>query len=141
MAERASGTRGAGLRGKLPDSIALPASVTVPFGSFEEALKDGANRDVARRLQAAVKAIPATAAEAQLAECRDIVMEVPPRILSSARPGPLVHAGVAAAGRRLFCGRALCLQEGPVLPAGMAPVGRDCSVTARSAPGPAGFRV
>lgn len=26
----------AGLRGKLPESIQLPASVTVPFGSFEQ---------------------------------------------------------------------------------------------------------
>mmetsp|Transcript_20854 Transcript_20854/g.62756 ORF Transcript_20854/g.62756 Transcript_20854/m.62756 type:complete len:1085 (+) Transcript_20854:1468-4722(+) len=66
----------AGLRGKLPDSIALPASVTVPFGSFEEALKDKANKDVAKRLEEAVKAIPSTAAEPKLAECREIVMEV-----------------------------------------------------------------
>lgn len=71
-----NGRTGAGLRGKLPDSIALPASVTVPFGSFEEALKDKANKDVAKRLEEAVKAIPSTAAEPKLAECREIVMEV-----------------------------------------------------------------
>lgn len=50
--------------------------MTVPFGSFEEALKDEANKDVARRLQDAVKAIPSTAAEPKLAECREIAMEV-----------------------------------------------------------------
>ncbi len=66
----------AGLRGKLPDSIALPASVTVPFGSFEEALKASANADVRKRLQTAVDAIPPTAAEPALAQCRSIVMEV-----------------------------------------------------------------
>ena len=66
----------AGLRGKLPESIALPASVTVPFGSFEEALKAPANADMRKRLQAAVARIPPTAAEPALAECRSIVMEV-----------------------------------------------------------------
>lgn len=66
----------AGLRGKLPDSIALPASVTVPFGSFEEALGAPANADVRKRLQAAVDRIPPTAAEPALAECRSICMEV-----------------------------------------------------------------
>jgi alpha-glucan,water dikinase len=73
----------AGLRGKLPESIALPASVTVPFGSFEEALSQPANADVRKRLQAAIDRIPPTAAEPALAECRDIVMEVnAPQLLS-----------------------------------------------------------
>jgi alpha-glucan,water dikinase len=82
MDEFADGVVGAksknlsGLRGELPESIALPASVTVPFGSFEEVLKDGANADVAKRLKAAVDKIPSTHAEPALAECRAIVMEV-----------------------------------------------------------------
>ena len=50
--------------------------MTVPFGSFEEALKASANADVRKRLQAAVDAIPPTAAEPALAQCRSIVMEV-----------------------------------------------------------------
>lgn len=73
-----SGLLPAGLRGQLPESIALPASVTVPFGSFEEVLKDGANKDVAQRLKAAVDKIPSTHAEPALADCRAIVMEVIP---------------------------------------------------------------
>lgn len=67
----------AGMRGKLPDVIKLPPSVTVPFGSFEEALKLKENKDVSKRLEEAVKAIPNSHAEEQLTKCRDIVMEVP----------------------------------------------------------------
>ena len=66
----------AGMRGKLPDVVKLPPSVTVPFSSFEEALKQRENKDMAQRLEAAVKAIPSTSAEKKLRECRDIVMEV-----------------------------------------------------------------
>jgi alpha-glucan,water dikinase len=44
----------AGLRGRLPASISLPASVTVPFGAFEAALEAPENRDVARQLAEAV---------------------------------------------------------------------------------------
>ena len=66
----------AGMRGKLPDSIKLPPSVTVPFGAFEEALNQRENKDVKKRLEAAVKAIPESHAEERLQECRDIVMEV-----------------------------------------------------------------
>lgn len=66
----------AGMRGKLPDVVKLPPSVTVPFSSFEEALKQPENKDMAQRLEAALKAIPSTSAEEKLRECRDIVMEV-----------------------------------------------------------------
>ena len=41
-----------------------------------QALKDPANKDVAKELKAAVDKIPATHAEPALAECRDIVMKV-----------------------------------------------------------------
>lgn len=66
----------AGLRGKLPDSIALPASVTVPFGSFEEALAAPANKAMYAELQEAIALIPTTGAEPALANCREIVMKV-----------------------------------------------------------------
>ena len=33
-----------GLRGRLPDSIHLPTSVALPFGAFEKALLEEANR-------------------------------------------------------------------------------------------------
>ena len=65
----------AGMRGKLPDVVKLPPSVTVPFSSFEEALKQNENKAMAKRLEAAVTAIPETNAEEKLRECRDIVME------------------------------------------------------------------
>lgn len=35
------------LRGKLPASIAVPASVALPFGTFERVLKDDVNTDAA----------------------------------------------------------------------------------------------
>ena len=41
-----------------------------------QVLKDGANKDVAKELKAAVDNIPTTHAEPALAECRDIVMKV-----------------------------------------------------------------
>lgn len=46
------------------------------FMTVEQVLKDSANKDVAKRLKAAVDNIPATHAEPALAECRAIVMEV-----------------------------------------------------------------
>lgn len=35
------------LRGKLPESIAVPASVALPFGTFERVLKDDVNKEAA----------------------------------------------------------------------------------------------
>ena len=66
----------AGLRGKLSSYINLPPSVTVPFGSFEEALKQGPNKEIAKKLEVAIKDIPTTGAEEKLQIVRDIVMEV-----------------------------------------------------------------
>ena len=71
-----SSTRPTGLRGKLPDSIKLPPSVTVPFGAFEEALGSKDNTDVKERLEAAIKDIPQAHAVEQLQKCHDIAMEV-----------------------------------------------------------------
>ena len=45
----------AGLRGKLPDWINLPASVTIPFGSFEKALDEPECKEVKKQLEEAVK--------------------------------------------------------------------------------------
>ena len=65
-----------GLRGKLPKEINLPASVTVPFGSFEEVLNQAANKQIKKELEAAIKDIPAEKAEEALSKCRELVMQV-----------------------------------------------------------------
>lgn len=65
-----------GLRGKLPKEINLPASVTVPFGSFEEVLNQAANKQIKKELEAAIKNIPVEKAEEALSKCRDLVMQV-----------------------------------------------------------------
>lgn len=66
----------AGLRGKLPDWISLPASVTLPFSCFEEALKRKENTEIAKQLADHVKKItPATAVET-LAKCRELAAQV-----------------------------------------------------------------
>ena len=66
----------AGLRGKLPKEINLPASVTLPFGSFEEVLNQAANKQIKKELEAAIKDIPAEKAEEALSKCRALVMQV-----------------------------------------------------------------
>lgn len=65
-----------GLRGKLPKAINLPASITVPFGSFEEVLNQAANKQIKKQLEAAIKDIPVEKAEEALAKCRELVMQV-----------------------------------------------------------------
>lgn len=66
----------AGLRGKLPKEINLPASVTVPFGSFEEVLNQAANKQIKQELEGAIQDIPAEKAEEALSKCRQLVMQV-----------------------------------------------------------------
>lgn len=66
----------AGLRGQLPEQIHLPPSVTIPFSSFEEALKESDNKDLAKELEAAIKNIPTSSAEEKLSEVRKLVMKV-----------------------------------------------------------------
>uniref|UniRef100_A0A7S1X676 Pyruvate phosphate dikinase AMP/ATP-binding domain-containing protein n=1 Tax=Tetraselmis chuii TaxID=63592 RepID=A0A7S1X676_9CHLO len=63
----------ANLRGKLPSWIALPASVTIPFGSFETALEEPTCAEVRAELEAEVKRIPENPAES-LRRCREIIM-------------------------------------------------------------------
>ncbi len=65
-----------GLRGKLPKAINLPASITVPFGSFEEVLSQAANKKIKKQLDAAIKDIPVEKAEEALSKCRELVMQV-----------------------------------------------------------------
>lgn len=59
----------AALRGELPEWIALPSSVTLPFGCFEKALDDRANADVKRRLLESAKLVPDNPAQ-HLYDCR-----------------------------------------------------------------------
>ena len=59
----------AALRGELPEWIALPSSVTLPFGCFEEALDDPANADVKRRLLESAKLVSDNPAQ-NLYDCR-----------------------------------------------------------------------
>mmetsp|Transcript_19942 Transcript_19942/g.51852 ORF Transcript_19942/g.51852 Transcript_19942/m.51852 type:complete len:1521 (-) Transcript_19942:995-5557(-) len=92
----------AGLRGKMPDWISLPASVTLPFGSYEQALEAKENADIKAQIQSRVARINARqpnsnnggapAGEQQeqggdeastlLAECRELAMQVhvPPEV-------------------------------------------------------------
>lgn len=65
-----------GLRGKLPKEINLPASITVPFGSFEEVLKQANNKKIKKQLDAAIKDIPEEKSEEALSKCRELVMQV-----------------------------------------------------------------
>ena len=43
------------MRGALPAGIAVPASVALPFGTFERVLADAANANTARAIAAAQK--------------------------------------------------------------------------------------
>lgn len=45
------------LRGQLPDDIAVPASVALPFGTFEKVLKDDVNKEAAAAVAKAQKAL------------------------------------------------------------------------------------
>ena len=65
--------------GALPPDVGLPASIAVPYGAFEAALDDGANKAVKAALNAAVKAIDVStqaAAEASLAACRAAALQI-----------------------------------------------------------------
>ena len=66
----------AGLRGKLPDWIGLPASVTVPFACFEEALARKENSAVKAALAAEVKEVTPANSNEQLEKCRAIAAQI-----------------------------------------------------------------
>jgi alpha-glucan,water dikinase len=63
----------AALRGKLPDWISLPASVTLPFGCFERALDAPENAPVKKTIVEAAAKVAKGSAAKHLAECRDAV--------------------------------------------------------------------
>lgn len=79
----------AGLRGKLPDAIKLPASITLPFGSYEAALDAPANSGTKKQLKelvSRINALPKDAGNAAVADdkrpsallqqCRELAMQV-----------------------------------------------------------------
>ncbi|KFM28490.1 Alpha-glucan water dikinase, chloroplastic [Auxenochlorella protothecoides] len=84
----------AGLRGRLPESIQLPASVTIPFGSFEKALESRENRELAKQIRAAVSSVTPHSPGPALARCRDLVNQV--AVPSALRKE--LEAGMRAAG-------------------------------------------
>jgi len=84
----------AGLRGKLPEWINLPASVTIPFGSFETALDERECRDVKKKLDEAVKGIKDNPSEA-LHHCREIIMGMTvPEVLKGQLSSEMQKAGM-----------------------------------------------
>ncbi len=98
------------MRGKLPKAINLPASITVPFGSFEEVLSQASNKQIKKQLDAAIKDIPVEKAEEALSKCRELVMQVclqpclPAPPAQGAAPRPcyaIMHCTLHAA--REFC--------------------------------------
>ena len=88
--------------GSLPPDVGLPASIAVPFGAFEAALDDGANKAVKAALGAAVKAIDVStqsAAEASLAACRAAALQIScPPALRTALTQQLQAAGMPVPG-------------------------------------------
>lgn len=66
-----------GLRGRLPEWIHLPASLALPFGSFEKVLEADSNRDVRRRYEALVADAERDPLPA-LAALRALVQELQP---------------------------------------------------------------
>lgn len=93
-----------GLRGKLPDTIKLPPSITVPFGAFEEVLNAAENRDVKQRLEQAVKNIPESHAEEALQQCHSIAMEASwPLHLCPCSGDCVARISICAAWHWLMC--------------------------------------
>ena len=89
----------AALRGRLPEWLRTPPSVTIPFGAFEAALADPANADAAARHAAALAALAGGArgadAGAALAAARAAALDVvPPAALASALEAQLRAEGV-----------------------------------------------
>lgn len=85
----------ANLRGKLPEWIALPSSIALPFGSFEAALESTINKDTATALQEAIGMVNKGDIKA-LALCRDIIMnmEMPEEITENLKE-TLKHNGIS----------------------------------------------
>lgn len=99
----------AALRGDIPDWIALPSSVTLPFGCFEQALADPANADVKRRLLESAKLVPDNPAQ-HLHDCRCVPAHSPvaTRAVQRAHGTPGAHS---AAARASLLGSGQCLHD------------------------------
>ena len=65
------------LRRQLPEWIHLPVSVALPFGVFDRVLKQGVNKEPARRYQELTRPGEKDAAENTLAALRETVMALP----------------------------------------------------------------
>jgi alpha-glucan,water dikinase len=73
-----------GLRGRLPEWIHLPASLALPFGTFEKALADPGNRELRTRYEALVATAEQNPPEV-LGRVRELLREmVPPAELQAA---------------------------------------------------------
>jgi len=85
----------AGLRGRLPDWIRLPASLTVPFSSFEELLNRPENKELKAKLLAEVKAVKGSTAAEHLPACRSLAEQVAiPEEVQSALKEAMKASGV-----------------------------------------------
>lgn len=117
MSEYSAGVVGAksknlaGLRGKLPADINLPASVTIPFGVYEASLEAPANKQIRSQLKVLVErinALPRNHAAngglhvpddkrpaALLQQCRELAMQVEvPAEVQSALAAAMKEAGI-----------------------------------------------
>ena len=91
----ATGVLCTGLRGKLPKEIALPPSVTIPFGSFEEALGSKANAEIRKQLDSLMSDIPTHEAETVLKQCRELAMQVGLFAICPLSPAACLSNGLA----------------------------------------------
>jgi alpha-glucan,water dikinase len=68
----------AAMRGKIPASIGVPASVTLPFGCYEECLKHRLNAQVSKEIGALLDSLKSGDAdlEATLQQCQDLAMGI-----------------------------------------------------------------
>lgn len=99
----------AGLRGKLPDWIALPSSVTLPFGCFEEVLRaTKQNKEIEKELDALVKTVNLQNADTVLTKARDLAMrvEVPDKVVEDVGKA-MGGAGITVPGSTERWGQAL----------------------------------
>ena len=91
----------AGLRGRLPEGVAIPPSVALPFRTFDRVLADPANAGAALELAAICKRLDAARSApglpaADLAAARDVVAArlAPPPALAAAVAAAAATAGV-----------------------------------------------
>jgi len=87
----------AAMRGKIPDSIGVPASVTLPFGCYEECLKHRLNAQVSQEIAALLDGLKLEGAdlEATLRKCQDLAMGIKvPEALCSELSEQMRNSGI-----------------------------------------------